>query len=999
MAIKTVFITSGTTYVIPADFVSLVSVEAIGGGGSGRNTANGGGGGGGGYAYSNAITGLAPGQTTFVSIGAGGAGGRSAPSNGGQTWFNTTNTAPSLSTTGVLATGGVAGASPAGGAGGAGTIGTVLRTGGTGGTGLNTAPQQIRGGGGGAAGPRGNGANGGNAHTANPGGAGAGGGGDGGSAGGNGTVSAGGRGGNGFGGTGGGAGATGTPTAAVAGTAGTSGGGGGGFATTAGIANNGANGGTGSFWTATAGGTAGSGGGGGGTALSGAGSTTGGDGALYGGGGGGGGTSGAGLGGGGIVVFTYDDTAPVGRYWVGGTGSWGNTANWSTTSGGPGGASVPTSVDNVFINLAGPYTINHGFNPNFFNLTVSGANVTLTGAAGDLIQCFGSMTLAASTVWTVISGTPGRLFFSDGGSNRNINFNGATIVNPITFNLGGATTATLTGPIATSSTLNSAMLLNTGTLNTSTSNHSITTGNFTAASSATLTLNGSTLTCTASQGFTGGGTINAGTSTIVLSAENTTFAGNGLTYNNVSFTNTAAGFAQTLSITGANTFARITVAGRSAAGIKTLSLGANQTITTLFTVQSGVTNPNTRVLICSDTFGTARTITSASNTIFGADFRDITAAGAASWSDSSRTGYWGDCKGNTGITFAAGRTVYWNNAAAAFWSSTSWALTTTGTPAVANFPLAQDTAAITNAGAVPAEISNDNTQPYNVGTIDMSARTSALSFFNLGVFASILGNLITGTGITYTGGGGGMNFAGRTTQSLTSAGRPFNVGTRLSIFGSTTTVNLTDAFVSNADIENAFGTLNTQNNNVTVNNINFNGVALTLGTSTVTLTGTGTVWSVSGGVTVSAASSTIACSGNGAIIFGGAGKTYGTLSFTNSAATGTITINGSNTFTTVSSARTGAYSVLLQAGTTTTVTNWNINGSAGNIVTLGSTTTSAATLAKAGGGVVVVSYYAISYSTASPTNTWSAEFSTAGTAVTNWIFPPPASGNFMMLFI
>ena len=38
------------------------------------------------------------------------------------------------------------------------------------------------------------------------------------------------------------------------------------------------------------------------------------------------------------------------RYWVGGTGIWSaiNTANWSDSSGGAGGFSVPTSTDNVF---------------------------------------------------------------------------------------------------------------------------------------------------------------------------------------------------------------------------------------------------------------------------------------------------------------------------------------------------------------------------------------------------------------------------------------------------------------------------------------------------------------------------------------------------------------------------------------------------------------------------------------------------------------------------
>lgn len=40
------------------------------------------------------------------------------------------------------------------------------------------------------------------------------------------------------------------------------------------------------------------------------------------------------------------------RYWVGGSGIWNatNTANWSTTSGGSGGASVPTETDMVFFN-------------------------------------------------------------------------------------------------------------------------------------------------------------------------------------------------------------------------------------------------------------------------------------------------------------------------------------------------------------------------------------------------------------------------------------------------------------------------------------------------------------------------------------------------------------------------------------------------------------------------------------------------------------------------
>ena len=42
------------------------------------------------------------------------------------------------------------------------------------------------------------------------------------------------------------------------------------------------------------------------------------------------------------------------RYWVGGSGTWDatNTANWSATSGGAGGASVPSLTDVVFFNAS-----------------------------------------------------------------------------------------------------------------------------------------------------------------------------------------------------------------------------------------------------------------------------------------------------------------------------------------------------------------------------------------------------------------------------------------------------------------------------------------------------------------------------------------------------------------------------------------------------------------------------------------------------------------------
>ena len=47
------------------------------------------------------------------------------------------------------------------------------------------------------------------------------------------------------------------------------------------------------------------------------------------------------------------------RYWVGGTGSWttSSTTNWSASSGGSSGASVPTASDSVFFDQVGTYTV------------------------------------------------------------------------------------------------------------------------------------------------------------------------------------------------------------------------------------------------------------------------------------------------------------------------------------------------------------------------------------------------------------------------------------------------------------------------------------------------------------------------------------------------------------------------------------------------------------------------------------------------------------------
>jgi gliding motility-associated-like protein len=51
---------------------------------------------------------------------------------------------------------------------------------------------------------------------------------------------------------------------------------------------------------------------------------------------------------GGNSGITFVAAIPLNLYWVGGSGQWNDTAHWSYNSGGPGGACIPTDIDNVW---------------------------------------------------------------------------------------------------------------------------------------------------------------------------------------------------------------------------------------------------------------------------------------------------------------------------------------------------------------------------------------------------------------------------------------------------------------------------------------------------------------------------------------------------------------------------------------------------------------------------------------------------------------------------
>lgn len=91
------------------------------------------------------------------------------------------------------------------------------------------------------------------------------------------------------------------------------------------------------------------------------------------------------------------------KYWVGGTGTWSTlTANWSLTSGGPGGAAIPNTNDAAIFNASsgGTYTVTLSGSPTCNSLTVSAGTVTFGGAGSTLSITGGFLSLTNNTVWT-----------------------------------------------------------------------------------------------------------------------------------------------------------------------------------------------------------------------------------------------------------------------------------------------------------------------------------------------------------------------------------------------------------------------------------------------------------------------------------------------------------------------------------------------------------------------------------------------------------------------
>jgi hypothetical protein len=494
------------------------------------------------------------------------------------------------------------------------------------------------------------------------------------------------------------------------------------------------------------------------------------------------------------------------RFWVGGTGTWDatTTTNWSDTSGGAGGASAPTSADDVYFDAGsdagGAFTVTIGTGAVCRDITAGSLDfvITLAGSANSTIS--GSLTFPATNFALTYTGG---ITFNATTTGKTVTTNGVAFLATVTFDgVGGEWT------LGSAFTTSSLRLFN-GNLDVSASNYTITTAN------GIQVING---------------TFNARSGEFVILNPTVSFIGNGRTFHNVSFTSAVQG---TYTITGANTFNDLTFTSLAGTGIRNISVNANQTINGTLTFGTANTAIR-RMFVRSDVIGTARTLTADTvATLADVDFRDIVGAGLGTWSGTRL----GNCGGNTGITFDAGKDVY--RVGTGNWSATQWALTSGGSVDVNNFPLAQDTA-IFDTGTTTGTINSEN--EWQVKTIDASSSSViTLNFNNLAnVFGfSFYGDLTLGANVTVTGTSYTSFVGNNVTQTITSAGKNFTA--IILVGGENNTVKINGDLIINSFLDHRSGIVDLNGFNITCNSYISSGSirprSIIFGTNKIVLTG------------------------------------------------------------------------------------------------------------------------------------------------------------------
>ena len=384
----------------------------------------------------------------------------------------------------------------------------------------------------------------------------------------------------------------------------------------------------------------------------------------------------------------------------------------------------------------------------------------------------------------------------------------------------------------------------------------------------------------------------------------------------------------------------------------------------------------------------------------------LTCATLSSSSANARTINWGT--GDITVNGTAGGTIFYllgtsytSSGTPLVNISTSTALATT----VVGFGFTESTAVSFNFTTGAYTLTFLGTNLYQAKNVNFTGFTGTWSTTNTAI---IYGNLTLSTSMALTPSSSAMTFGATSgTQVITSNAKTIDFP--LTVNGVGGTVQLADALLmgTTRPITHTNGTLDLNGKTLTcgnqyltatgTKNITFNGGTLVCTGTTVTAFNN----AAPTGFTTTAGTGTgkISMTGATAKTFVGGGSTYNcTLS---NGGAGALTISGSNTFTTIANG-VQPTAFTFTAATTQTVTDWNVSGTAGNLVTIISSTAGVPALLSKASGTVSSNYLSLKDSTATGGATWYAGAnSTNVSGNLGWIFTaPPATsaGSFFFMF-
>jgi len=699
------------------------------------------------------------------------------------------------------------------------------------------------------------------------------------------------------------------------------------------------------------------------------------------------------------------------RYWVGGSGTWASTGttNWSASSGGASGASAPTTADAVIFDAnsntgTNDFTVTLGTNPACLTLNTTGidpATAMTVAGTGTLTVAGTAFTLTNKVAWTH-TGTV--TFTLSGASTCNVTTAGVALTCNISVSHGTDTTIfnivddfTTTGTFTfvrgnlestgSNKTLTVAALLTSATtskiiklgasatVNITGNNRTVidfvtgTNLNFQTPSIVNLTYSGSTGTRT----IAGGNGLNAKTVNVLAGSDTLTITGLMVA---LDFT----GFTGTWTNAGISVGALTLTAGMTVgAGANTVTFFRTGTVTSSGqTLDFPVTVSNSGITITladNMTVGSSRLFTLTQGTlVLGSN--TLTAGRFSSTGTSTRS-----------VTRTTGNITLTGNGATVLALTGSNATYGAGLAFTCNYSGSTGTRTF-NVTDVNPEI--DITAGSDIVTFTTNNAVGNLDFTGFsGTWSNVvmsLASLTVSTGMTVTAGANTVTFA--RTGTVTSNGKTLDFPVTINGAGITATIGDTLSIGTTRNLSLAQGTLNFNNQNASLGTFTSqvaNTRVLTLGSGTITVNGSGTDAWRAVGPTVTASTATIRMVSASAKTFAGGGLTWPTLE---NAGAGALTITGNNTFTTISNSVQPA-TFTFTAGTTQTVTNFNVNGTAGNLVTIQSSTAGTqATLSKAS-GIVSVNYCSLKDSNATGGASWYAETALGNVDAgnnTGWLF-------------